>query len=500
MIKHNLNRPAGAACIVLVLIALVFSLTIATGSWAAPARVTVDSTSPEKINLSVGKSVIIEVKERVKRVSMDSKNVADYHMINPQKFIVTGKSLGITRITLWKDDQAVSRVIDIEVAPNVNELKMKIHELFPEEKNVKVTGAHDALTLSGTVSSSANAAQILTLAQAYASKGQAGKQGAQVINLLEVGGVHQVMLEVRVAEMQRSLLRKLGVNFAYLSDGGNTFGISRLDALTSAAVPGGGLPGVTSSINAIFRFLGGNASWTVFIDALKDEGLTKILAEPTLITLSGKKANFLAGGEFPVPVPQTGGVGTTITIEYKTFGVGLNFTPTVLSDRKISMEVAPEVSQLDFTNAVAFQGFVVPGVTTRRVATVIQEQLRQVGIQVEIQSLEWGTFFSDIKKGNFQLYGLTWVGISDPDIYYLAFHTKSVPPDGANRGGYANLQVNILTDAARREPSRELRREMYLEVQRILARDLPVFPLWAGRNLLVRDRRLQGFALTPDES
>ena len=131
---------------------------------------------------------------------------------------------------------------------------------------------------------------------------------------------------------------------------------------------------------------------------------------------------------------------------------------------------------------------------------MIQEQLRQVGILVEIQSLEWGTFFSDVKKGNFQLYGLTWVGISDPDIFYHAFHSASAPPDGANRGGYSDARVDRLTEAARREPSREKRREMYREVQRILARDLPVFPLWAGRNLLVRDRRLEGFALTPDES
>ena len=136
----------------------------------------------------------------------------------------------------------------------------------------------------------------------------------------------------------------------------------------------------------------------------------------------------------------------------------------------------------------------------RRVATVIQEQLRQVGITVEIQSLEWGTFFSDIKKGNFQIYSLTWVGIADPDIFHHAFHSRSTPPDGANRGGYSDVEVDRLTEAARRESSREKRREMYRRVQRILARDLPVFPLWAGRNLLVRDRRLEGFVLTPDES
>jgi peptide/nickel transport system substrate-binding protein len=136
----------------------------------------------------------------------------------------------------------------------------------------------------------------------------------------------------------------------------------------------------------------------------------------------------------------------------------------------------------------------------RRVAAAIQEQLRQVGIAVEIQSLEWGAFFSYIKAGNFQLYSLTWVGIADPDIFHHAFHSASVPPDGANRGGYADAEVDRLTDAARRETSPERRREAYRQVQRILARDLPVFPLWAGRNVLVRDRRLSGFTITPDES
>ena len=136
----------------------------------------------------------------------------------------------------------------------------------------------------------------------------------------------------------------------------------------------------------------------------------------------------------------------------------------------------------------------------RRVAAAIQEQLRHVGITLEIQSLEWGTFFSYVKAGNFQLYSLTWVGIADPDIFHPAFHSASVPPDGANRGGYSNAEVDRLTTAARGENSPARRREMYRQVQRILARDLPVFPLWAGRNILARDRRLSGFAIAPDES
>ena len=136
----------------------------------------------------------------------------------------------------------------------------------------------------------------------------------------------------------------------------------------------------------------------------------------------------------------------------------------------------------------------------RQIAAVFQEQLRQVGIAVEIQSLEWGTFFADIRKGNFQLYSLTWVGIADPDIYHYAFHSGQIPPEGANRGGYRNPEIDRLVEAGRREPSRKKRGEIYAKVQRILARDLPVFPLWIHRNILVRDRRIGGFFITPDEN
>ncbi len=126
---------------------------------------------------------------------------------------------------------------------------------------------------------------------------------------------------------------------------------------------------IGSAINALFRLQTGGVTLTSFIDALREDGLVKILAKPTLVTLSGQEASFLAGGEFPIPVPQR---EDTITIEFRTFGVGLSFTPTVLSDRQISLRVAPEVSELDFANAVSFSGFVVPALTTRRVSTVVE--------------------------------------------------------------------------------------------------------------------------------
>jgi pilus assembly protein CpaC len=166
--------------------------------------------------------------------------------------------------------------------------------------------------------------------------------------------VHQVLLEVRVAEMGRSLTKRLGVNFIYQN--GDEFAVSLLGGLSGFAQESltGGLT-FSPAVTALFRFNQGGNTWTGFIDALREDGLVKILAEPTLITLSGQSANFLAGGEFPVPVPQ--GLGT-VGIEYKPFGVGLIFTPTVLSKDKIVIDVSPEVSELDFTTAVRVEGLI----------------------------------------------------------------------------------------------------------------------------------------------
>jgi pilus assembly protein CpaC len=190
------------------------------------------------------------------------------------------------------------------------------------------------------------------------------------------------MLDVRVAEMNRQLLRRLGVNINYLR--GNDFGITSLNALTSVVKPidatlladpstiASANPfaiGLSQAINALFRFNTGSVTWTGFIDALKQHNVVKILAEPSLVTLSGQDASFLAGGEFPYPVPQA--LGTT-TIKFKQFGVAVLFKPTVLSNSKISIAVTPEVSELDFANAISIQGFLIPSITTRRASTVVE--------------------------------------------------------------------------------------------------------------------------------
>jgi pilus assembly protein CpaC len=473
----------------------VISLLVPLGAWGQDSSpVTVETSSPQKLGLTVGKSMILKSQIPIKRVSVGSPETADVLVLSPQQVSVTGKAPGITNLTFWKKDDTVSTIIDLGVSPDISRLQEMLQQLLPEEKNINVSASHDSITLSGTVSSQAglsqslalaepffpkkvvnllrieapadvsrfkdavqqvlpeersiqvsataegvtlsgtvssknNLSQVLALAESHFPKkvanalkveisptrfkeilhqvlpsekdiqvtltpegialsgtvssatnlSQAVTMGetyfpGKVVNLLQVGGIHQVMLEVRVAEISRSLLKRLGVNFSYISGSGNNLGLSLLGSLSS--LPAGGFPSkgldVSSAINGILRFMAGGTTWTFFIDALKEEGLLNILAEPTLITLSGKTANFLAGGEFPIPVPQGTGAGTTITIEYKPFGVGLSFTPTVLSADKINMQVAPEVSQLDFSKGVSVGGYLVPSLSTRRVATVVE--------------------------------------------------------------------------------------------------------------------------------
>jgi len=266
---------------------------------------------------------------------------------------------------------------DVEISSDASKLKEAqlkeiIEKMLPGEKDIKVMTAENTIILSGTVSSTSGLSQILALTEAYLPK------EGKIANLIEVAGVHQVMLEVRVAEMSRSLIRRLGFNFTTISSSGKNLGLSLLNNLTK--LPDGTLPSfsppdpmnVTDPINGILRFLSHGTTWTVFIDALKEQGLLKVLAEPNLIALSGKSANFLAGGEFPIPVPQSTVSAVAITIEYKPFGVGLSFTPTVLSNKKISLQVSPEVSELDFANAITIAGFLIPSVTTRKVSTAIE--------------------------------------------------------------------------------------------------------------------------------
>lgn len=316
----------------------------------------------QKLTLVSGKSIVLRSAAPVSRVSIAAPEVADFLILSAYEIYITGKAAGSTNLTLWQNKKLVA-IFDLEVGYDLSRLKQQMHEILPEEEALRVISTNDSITLSGKISSAVNLSQAMALAKSYAPEGK-------VNNFVEVGGVHQVMLEVRVAEMGRSLTRRLGINFA--AQKGDQFAVSllgNLAQLQNAISDVNPIFSATSAVNALFRFDTGDVTWTGIIDALKEDGLVKILAEPTLITLSGQSANFLAGGEFPVPVPQ--GLGT-VAIEYKPFGVGLVFTPTVLNKEKISIQVTPEVSELDFSTAVRIEGFVTPGISTRRASTTVE--------------------------------------------------------------------------------------------------------------------------------
>ncbi|MEX2333604.1 MAG: type II and III secretion system protein family protein, partial [Pseudohongiella sp.] len=286
-------------------------------------------------------------------------SIADVELLNDRQFLIMGLSAGTTNLAFRDTNNRVIAVMDVVVGYDMDSLKRNFHEALPGEPNIEVRSANGKILLSGQVGSAATMDTALQLARSYA----AGE--GEVINLMQVGGGQQVMLEARIAEVKRNALRNLGIE-AY--GGGSAGDNTVFNFLTGNPVQsafGGGLGIETTSFGSI--------PVGVVLQALEQEGSAKVLAEPNIVALSGQEANFLVGGEFPVPIAQTGGDNAgTITIEWKEFGVGLRFTPTVLSDRRINMQLTTEVSDLDFTTGTAILGTTIPGLRTRRAGTTVE--------------------------------------------------------------------------------------------------------------------------------
>lgn len=342
---------------VIMILGLILGIASTTTSYAQdPATGIVEQRDIQKLELTSGKSRVLDLPVAIKRASLANPEVADTVVLSPTQLYLTGKTTGITNLTLWNESGKMMGMYDVVIAPDLSRLKEDLHKTLQEEKGILVTSSHDHITLSGTASTANNLTRALSMAEAYAPK--------KIVNALQVGGVQQVMLEVRVAEMNRELIRRLGINFAVVAP--ESFGFSLLGQLTQLA---GAAQVASQSVTGIFGSTAGSVSWTAFVDALKEENLIKVLAKPTLVALNGQEAAFLAGGEFPIPVPQAFGL---VTIQFKKFGVGLVFTPNIMNSKHISLNVAPEVSELDFSNAVRTQGFTIPSITTRRATTTIE--------------------------------------------------------------------------------------------------------------------------------
>ena len=308
-----------------------------------------------EFSVAINKSQILKVDQPFSDLLVGNDKIADVIPLTNRTVYILGKSLGTTSLSIYGKGKALLAIVDLVVTHNVDNLKRRIFDLFPDEK-VEVRSVNDSVALSGTVSSGARVGQIVALAERYAP--------GKITNLLKAKGSQQVMLAVRFAEVKRSAFKELGINSSAFAESGSTT-FSMLNLFPGAAA----VTGVGTLAQG--DFFGGDIQ--VLLDALERKGVVKTLAEPNLIALSGDTANFLAGGEFPIPVAQnTSGNNSTITVEFKEFGVSLAFTPTVLHDSLISLEVRPEVSAIDDAASVTVSGLRVPGLTTRRAHTTVE--------------------------------------------------------------------------------------------------------------------------------
>ncbi len=314
------------------------------------------SESQGQIELIVNKSRLVGLKRAATQVSVVNPEIADVQIISPKDIVVTGQATGETTLVIW-DEQDRHFILDVHVTWNIAALQAQLDTLFPNDE-ITCRAVEGAIVVEGTVSTLEKLERIVELAEQYSPN---------VLNLLRIPGVHQVLLEVRIAELSREYRRALGSNLMFTDNDFNA--VSRVGGLITPI--GGGSVTLNDAVNLLFGFP--NNDLEMFLQALQQKGMLRILAEPNLVAVSGESASFLVGGEFPVPVAQgTTGGNIAITIEWREFGVRLNFTPTVSGEGKIRLNLRPEVSDLDFTSGIQAQGFVIPAVVSRHAETTVE--------------------------------------------------------------------------------------------------------------------------------
>jgi pilus assembly protein CpaC len=337
-------------------------------------QITVRQTQVESqlIPVAVNQGALVDFNVPIREVRVANPEIADVTAMAPRQILVTGKSFGTTQL-IAAVDGGQQRTFTIAVDVDFERLEASIRTLVPRAQ-VKASALMDSLVLTGTVPDAESADRIVQIAGIYAPR---------VINHLRVAGVYQVVLRCTVAEVNRTATRTLGFNGWMAGDNfKDAFAVSNIAGINPVDISGAAgfdvthpIPfatgqmqlGPTPTLSVGFP----RVQMQIFIQALRENGLLQVLAEPNLVTVSGQEASFLAGGEFPIPVPQ-GGTSNSITVEFREFGVRLHFTPAVLSDDVIRLHVAPEVSEPDFSTAITIGGYVVPGLTQRRVDTVVE--------------------------------------------------------------------------------------------------------------------------------
>src|SRR5690349_3682431 len=314
------------------------------------------------VNVLVGQSRVINFDRPVGRFSVSNPEIAEAVLVTPDQVLVNGKAFGQVNFIAWEQTGGQFLVFDVYVRANLSLIDSQIRALFPKE-DVRLSQANGSVVISGSAANAAVATQVQSVVEAA---------GFKTVNMLTspVTGADQVQLEVRVAEVNRNKLRDYGTSFltngatgGYANSGGGPSTISDSVIGSASAL-------LQPALNVLL--FNRSVNTAAMLKVLRTEGAFRELAEPNLIAMNNQQASFLAGGEFPVPVLQTGNGNQGITIVWKEYGIRLNFKPTIIDEDHIRLELEPEVSTIDFNNGVRFNGFVVPALRTRRAKTGVE--------------------------------------------------------------------------------------------------------------------------------
>ena len=303
------------------------------------------------LDIPINKSDVIRVDRPFVEVAVGNPEVADVQILGERAIYVFARQFGSTSVTLSGENGTVIAVVEVNVTHDLGRLRRLLDSVMPDQR-IAVRAAHDGIVLSGTVSSATVAANAVLLAERFAPDA--------VENLMTVRGSQQVLLAVRFVEMRRDTLKRIGLNSTG-QFGGNSF--SLLGTVLNVFVEPASLAELGVNIAL------GDLTLAAFLDLLEEKGVVRTLAEPNLVALSGDTADFLAGGEFPIPVARE---DDQIRVEFKKFGVGLSFTPTVLSDGLMNLSLFMEVSEPDQANSVEIGGLVLPALVVRRASTTVE--------------------------------------------------------------------------------------------------------------------------------
>ncbi len=343
------------------LIGLAASMTAIPMAHSETLRV-MNGSSIAPLAVPMNRAVVVESDEPFAELSIANPGIADISTLSDKSIYVLGKAPGRTTMTLLSADGKLIANVDVHVTPDIAEFKERLQQILPSE-HIEVRTANDGIVMSGTVSSTAKLDRALDLAQRYAPD--------RVSNLMTVGGSQQVMLKVRFAEMQRSVSKNLSASLAF----GGTSGRFNSNGESGTYLAGANALGAAVEVKpgsegaGRIGFAAGGLQFEVLLEALEAKGMVRTLAEPNLTALSGQEAKFLAGGEYPIPVLDSNG---SVAIEYKPFGVELNFTPVVVDGDLINLQINAAVSGIDSTITVQNDGFSVNAFKRRETSTTVE--------------------------------------------------------------------------------------------------------------------------------